>query len=679
MFFTLLAQKKESYLFIGKTHKFKNSLNLMTLQELLNYLSEFNKPIRSAEIANALDISVRSVKNYVHNINSLYGKNIILSSRNGYELNLQNNYSLVLTNSSEQIPQTLEERSFFIIKQLVLNHSTQIEIFDLCDSLCVSYSTIKSIISKMNKTYSSYNLEFYCEHDCVRIKGDEINKRKLLSYIINEESKSSIMNVNVLKNNFASIDVEKLQNIIFTTFKKYNYYLNDFSSMNLLLHLLIIVDRELNGNELNDGQNEVSIDNQDELNFLNEFIAQLETTFEISINKYERFEIYMLFKTNANFSIEDSSKKLKELVGDNIIELIDKYIEDINNIYMVDLSSKAFKTPFTLHLKNLLLRAQSGKYTSNPMAETIKNNSPLIFDIAIYISLDLAERFNIKINEDETAFLAMHIGSEIERQADNKDKIPVAILCPNYHNMADQIMNSLMLNFGNQLNMVGSIHNENDFYTLNKPVSILFTTIPVTTKIINTNTNEPLDVVLISPLNLISQFSIIQNAILQAQEKYRDRKLKVKFNDFFEQSLFVVDSKLKNKKQVLTKLCDCLLVQNYVDTNFEESVYKRENAAGTAFGNVAIPHSIEMNAIKTSIVVAISKEGIQWNSNIVRIVLLLAINKADRRSFRALYESLISLFSEDKVIQEIRNCTSFDEFKSIIYTALGEKENEYEA
>ena len=627
-------------------------------QELLNYLSDFSKPIRSAEIANALNISVRSVKNYVHNINSLYGKNIILSSRNGYELNLQNNYSLVLTNSIDYIPQTLEERSFFIIKQLILNHSAQVEIFDLCDSLCVSYSTVKSIISKMNKTYSSYDLEFYCERDCVHIEGNEINKRKLLSYIINEES---------------------LQNIIFNTFKKYNYYLNDFSSMNLLLHLLIIIDRELNGNELNDGQNEVSIDNQDELNFLNEFIEQLETTFDISINKYERFEIYKLFKTNANFSIEDSSKKLKELVGDNIIQLIDEYVEDINNIYMVDLSSKAFKTSFTLHLKNLLLRAQSGKYTSNPMAETIKNNSPLIFDIAIYISLDLAERFNIKINEDETAFLAMHIGSEIERQADNKEKVPVAILCPNYHNMADQIMNSLMLNFGNQLNMVGSIHSENDFNTLNNPVSILFTTIPITSKIVNTYSNEPLDIVSISPLNLNNQFSLIQDAILQSQEKYRDRKLKVKFNDFFEQSLFVVDSKLKSKKQVLAKLCDCLLVQNYVDTNFEESVYRRENAAGTAFGNVAIPHSIEMNAIKTSIAVAVSKEGFQWDSNIVHVVLLLAINKADRRSFRALYESLISLFSKDKVIQEIRNCTSFDEFKSIIYTALGEKENEYES
>lgn len=99
--------------------------------------------------------------------------------------------------------------------------------------------------------------------------------------------------------------------------------------------------------------------------------------------------------------------------------------------------------------------------------------------------------------------------------------------------MTDQIMNSLMLNFGNQLNIVGSIHNENDYHTLNNPVSILFTTIPVTNTIINTNTNEPLDVVSISPLNLNSQFSIIQNAILQSQEKYRDRKLKVKFNDFF--------------------------------------------------------------------------------------------------------------------------------------------------
>ena len=52
------------------------------------------------------------------------------------------------------------------------------------------------------------------------------------------------------------------------------------------------------------------------------------------------------------------------------------------------------------------------------------------------------DRFHININEDETAFLAMHVGAEIERQADNKTKIPVVLLCPNYHDIVQQTMNT---------------------------------------------------------------------------------------------------------------------------------------------------------------------------------------------------------------------------------------------
>lgn len=59
------------------------------LNELLKYLSGQNRPQTSAEIANALSISVRSVKNHVKEINSLYGRRVIFSSRNGYLLNSQ--------------------------------------------------------------------------------------------------------------------------------------------------------------------------------------------------------------------------------------------------------------------------------------------------------------------------------------------------------------------------------------------------------------------------------------------------------------------------------------------------------------------------------------------------------------------------------------------------------------
>ena len=56
-------------------------------QDMMRYLSHQTKPMTSNEIANALNLSSRSIKNYVHEINDYYGKNIISSSRNGYSLN----------------------------------------------------------------------------------------------------------------------------------------------------------------------------------------------------------------------------------------------------------------------------------------------------------------------------------------------------------------------------------------------------------------------------------------------------------------------------------------------------------------------------------------------------------------------------------------------------------------
>ena len=48
-----------------------------------------------------------------------------------------------------------------------------------------------------------------------------------MSYVINEEAKNSYINLDLLRKNFDSIDIDALQTIIYQTFKKYTYYLND--------------------------------------------------------------------------------------------------------------------------------------------------------------------------------------------------------------------------------------------------------------------------------------------------------------------------------------------------------------------------------------------------------------------------------------------------------------------
>lgn len=176
---------------------------------LLKYLSLQNKPVTCTKIANALSISNSSVKNYINDINSLYSKKIILSSRNGYELNQQ--FILPINHNNKQIPQTDEERSFYIIKELILHHSTYLDVFDLCENLYVSYSTIKSLLVKMNKTFSSYHIKFTCEKELVKVFGSEKNKRKLISFIINEESKNSFVDIQQLQVFFNEIDINKLK------------------------------------------------------------------------------------------------------------------------------------------------------------------------------------------------------------------------------------------------------------------------------------------------------------------------------------------------------------------------------------------------------------------------------------------------------------------------------------
>jgi len=72
-------------------------------QELLKYLSNENRIVTSIELANALNISTRSIKNYVSQLNTLFESKIIISSRNGY---LLSNHSLIpslLAQTNQQI------------------------------------------------------------------------------------------------------------------------------------------------------------------------------------------------------------------------------------------------------------------------------------------------------------------------------------------------------------------------------------------------------------------------------------------------------------------------------------------------------------------------------------------------------------------------------------------------
>ena len=168
------------------------------------------------------------------------------------------------------------------------------------------------------------------------------------------------------------------------------------------------------------------------------------------------------------------------------------------------------------------------------------------------------------------------------------------------------------------------------------------------------------------PFTLTKQINDIQNIILDEQEKIKREELYANFDSFFYKDLFKLYNDSTTEEVVINDLCSLLKDKDYVDDTFMQKVYNREKAAGTAFGNIAIPHATDMDALKTSVAVAISPSGITWGENIVNVVLLLAINKADRHLFREVYESLISLFGDSYVLKQISQIKSFDDFRKLI-------------
>ena len=626
-------------------------------KDLLLYLSKQNAPKKSSEIIQALNISRRTLNNYVTSINSLCDSKIIHSSNKGYTIN-KNLASSLLLDDTDAIPQDAKEREHFIIKHLMINQHSELNIYDLCDQLFIGYSTLKSLLSKMNKTYSSYQIRFICKNDHVFIEGNEKEKRRLISHIISEESNNSYADIKQIQSMFPKIDVQKLYLILIRSCKKYGFYLNDFAAYNLLLHIVIIIDRTMAGNRLATGISEINYGTKEEKDLTETIFKNIKEAFAIEFNHYEKSEIDLLIKSNINYSLPTSQNELKHIVGDSIFELSKYYISMIKNLYMIDLENEAFLTAFSLHLKNLILRAENENFTPNPMTEFIQQNNPTIFDMAICICADLVDRFHFQINKDEIAFIALHIGAEIEKQNTNSSKLTVMLLCPEYRTTDSQIINQLMVNFGNQINIIKTIHSEEEIKT--QEIDILFTTI-------NLKHQYHFKVIYLSPIGIPSQILQIQQEIQDVKEKYQNQILHSHFDTFFSEDLFLYQNEKTDKETIIDQLCSKLQQKGNISSGFRKQVYVRESMASTAFGGIAIPHSISMDAIKTSVAVAISDNGIQWDKeHVVYIVMLVAISRTDKEFFRNLYESLIQIFSEPDKLSEVRQCQDLKQFKNII-------------
>lgn len=624
-------------------------------EELIEYLYKHNRTT-SEELSKSLSISIRTVKSYISDLNFQFPE-LINSNNRGYEIDKHK--ASVLLHYKDNIPQDYDGRCIYIIKKLLLEKQIEIDLFDICDELFISDSTLKNDIYKMNTSFANFNITFSCQDNKIKIYGSEKNKRKLITHVMSEEASGNFLDLTFLQESFPDYDIEKACNVIKDIFQKHHYYINDFSFINLILHVTIMINRIHNGNHIADSDDHTTDLIIEKHPIITELCTALEDIFQVTFTSSEMFEVYILFKTNANFHIKGQGDDLSKVVPQDILTITKDLIQSIDQHYFVDLSSESFMTPFALHLKNLKQRLLNHTVIKNPMLESIKISCPTIYDISTFMAYQLMQIFGYEISEDEIAFLALHVGTEIERKKSIEYKVSCIILCPEYLNVSSMLYNKILMDFGEQVEIKKVISFENELE--NEIFDLLITTIPVVSK------GNYLSV-LLSPFNKNYEKNKIMDAIIKIENKKKGNIIADNISLYFNPELFyIMNDRTARKEEIIELLADQMISLGYVASDFKEEVWKRENASSTAFMNIAIPHPMKMSAYKTSIAVAICPKGVKWtDSRNVNVIFMIAFNKLDNKHFHELYESLISLVNEQDVISEIKKCKDFDDFKNII-------------
>lgn len=623
------------------------------------------QPLTSSVLSNQLDVSIRTVKNYIYQINDEYPETII-SSRLGYSINKDHAYDVLRDLLSEEkgIPQTSKERIVFLLNKLLKSHQDDLfNIYDISDELYISPSTIRNELKKVKRKLNKYDIELILKGDSFKIDGLEKNKRKMLSSILYEESDIHFLNLDTLQQSFRNINIDLIKSIILSEFQKYHYFINDYSLSNLVLHLALSIERIRDDNHYI--QNNQTI-NEDliEYKLAKDLAFQLENYFQITFSKAEVFEMTLLIASRAS-SFNYRTMKisyLEEFVGKDCLDLVYSLVDDIKSLYSIDLSDPEFLMRFTLHIYNLIIRSHNNYLSKNPLTKEIKTSYPLIYDMSVTIAKIIIEKTNVHINDDEIAYITFHIGSILETQKSFATKLPIAIFCPNYYDLSYKLIDSIQQYFSNDVIISHVFTNENDLLSIHN-IDLIITTVP-------------LNVILETPVFEIKMFLSNQDRY-KLSEKIKEiniNKQKNELRKYLTQliipDLFERKEDFKNKNECLSIMVNKLVENKYVEISFYDEIIKREQLSSTAFGNFAIPHSMKMNAYKTGINVMITRKPIKWDNHSVNLVLMMCFNKNERYIFNNIYDIITTILSESDNVKRIVSSKTYDEFIDNIVNSI---------
>ncbi|MDR1689191.1 MAG: PTS sugar transporter subunit IIA [Clostridiales bacterium] len=619
--------------------------------------------ITAGDLALRLDISVRSVKNYIAEI-AVTHPNLISSSRKGYAAN-RRELCRVLSESeiSECLPETPKQRVLYIIRRILRETGGVFTLADFEAELFVSEEALRKDLPNVRLKLKEFDLYLEQRSGSLIIGGDESNKRRMLSEIVYLEFNDRILSLSSISKAFPDYDANALKAMLVEVCNDHYYFINEYALMSLVLDLIVGIDR-IKNNFFARRNPETHKFGVRELDLARTIALKIENLYAVTFNPFEMDELCIILfghLTKVDYKAL-TLDNLKDTVGEESLALLKLIQQELDVFEVLDFENPDFTLRFALHLHNLLTRLKNKYVTKNPLTEQIKSTCTFIYELAVIIAGIINRETGYFVDQHETAYIALHIGSMLQIQQSLRNKAKCLLVYPNYYDYAGKLMEKLTQGFGASLVFVGVATNPESLSRFGAVDFILST--------VKLNPDPDKDIVTISPFFSERDKASVQAALERTVKKKKYERLRKSLLKISSPDLFFHNPSFENEENAITVMANEFIKREYAPDDFLNAVLKRERSYSTSYGDVAVPHSLQMMGYKTGMCIAISERPVPWGANKVRIMLMFCVNKDDRQIFYDVLENLIVLLLEPANAARAAACRGYNEFVDVILQCL---------
>lgn len=640
--------------------------------QIINSLYKRKDFIDQDELSLMLGISTRTLRDLMKDVRNeveQHGASVVYKNNLGYHLEILRPqlFEAYIKNIKESLlslrfdyPVTQKERCDFLIRRFLVADEP-IRSDDLCEELGVSKTTFSQDLKLVKLDLEKYSLKLQAVfRKGLCLKGSEQHIQRCMAdyFFYNEYAESESFSTHTL-GQFCQKYETLVKNTVIKVLDDNQYCMTDLGMNNLVIHILITLFR--NDNDL---ENSVQIEHSN----VNDSSYALEKKMAEEIGNLIYVKTGLLIRKEEYCFIAIHmigsrlfTEKDENLISLDTLNLVREMFDELNAHFHIN-----FFEDFELfgllcmHTEPMIQRLKNGIPLRNPLLQMIKVENPTGYDLAVYSCHWLSNRLNVKIDDNEIGYLALHFGIALERMHTDVKKKILAV-CASGTGTSKMLQFNLEKIFKGKAEKIETAGLTNLSTMDLDQYDLIVTTVPLH---IQTNTR-------IIQVNYIlsSDDHNVLSHVFDHTQSTADLSA-------FQKSLFM-ESNCTDPSDLLHVMVDRLSEVTSVPDHFYELTMKREKISSTYMGNgVAVPHPSSVLLNENRIAVVHMKKGLTWfDGNYVEWIFLLGMKKGDDSESLALVHSLYALISSSELMCRLKGKCDFEKFISIfqqLYSANDE-------